>query len=182
LVRKAGRRLGDRLSESPQHTRHSVEQELASLDFLEMQVKHIEKQLDGVMRDCAEADLLKTLPYVGRILSMVIALEIGKVERFPSAAHLAMAWTIRCGRSPAAPAASMSRSSIRPRNIASMQRWCWSRWEPDRQPRAIVSSSGRSKTTVYQFSRLPPTWWMRADGTVMPCVKLWPISWNGYSA
>jgi transposase len=83
------RRLGDRLSELPQHTRHSVEQELASLDFLEMQVKHIEKQLDGVMRDCAEADLLKTLPYVGRILSMVIALEIGKVERFPSAAHLA---------------------------------------------------------------------------------------------
>src|SRR6266851_4285997 len=29
------------------------------------------------------------MPYVGRILSMVMTLEIGKVERFPSAAHLA---------------------------------------------------------------------------------------------
>jgi transposase len=37
----------------------------------------------------AEADLLKTLPCIGKILSMVLVLEIGKVERFPSAAHLA---------------------------------------------------------------------------------------------
>jgi transposase len=36
-----------------------------------------------------EADLLKTLPYVGPILSMVMTLEIGRVERFASAAHLA---------------------------------------------------------------------------------------------
>lgn len=41
------------------------------------------------MKVTAEADLLKTLPYVGRILSMVMTLEIGKVERFASAAHLA---------------------------------------------------------------------------------------------
>jgi transposase len=37
----------------------------------------------------AEADLLKTLPCVGKILSMVLMLEIGKVDRFPTAAHLA---------------------------------------------------------------------------------------------
>ena len=41
------------------------------------------------MKVTAEADLLKTLPYVGRILSMVMRLEIGKVERFATAAHLA---------------------------------------------------------------------------------------------
>jgi transposase len=37
----------------------------------------------------AEADLLKTMPGVGRILSMVMTLEIGRVERFPSAEQLA---------------------------------------------------------------------------------------------
>jgi transposase len=37
----------------------------------------------------AEADLLKTLPCVGKILSMTLMLEIGKVECFPTAEHLA---------------------------------------------------------------------------------------------
>src|SRR5258706_547472 len=41
------------------------------------------------MKMSAEADLLKTLPCVGTILSMVLLLEIGKVERFTAAAHLA---------------------------------------------------------------------------------------------
>jgi len=42
-----------------------------------------------IMEISVEADLLKTLPCVGKILSMVLMLEIGKVERFPTAAHLA---------------------------------------------------------------------------------------------
>lgn len=41
------------------------------------------------MRVSAEADLLKTLPCVGKVLSMVFMLEIGRVDRFPTAAHLA---------------------------------------------------------------------------------------------
>ncbi len=41
------------------------------------------------MEVSVEADLLKTLPRVGEILSMVLVLEIGRVERFPTAAHLA---------------------------------------------------------------------------------------------
>jgi transposase len=85
-----GRRyLGMRLEEFPEHTRRSVELELVTTDFMEIQIEEIEKRLETIMQVTAEADLLKTLPYVGRILSMVMALEIGKVERFPSAAHLA---------------------------------------------------------------------------------------------
>lgn len=83
------RRLGMRLAELPQHTRQSVELELVTMDFVEIQIEEVEKRLEVIMRASAEADLLKTLPYVGRILSMVMALEIGRVERFPSAAHLA---------------------------------------------------------------------------------------------
>ena len=42
------------------------------------------------MQVSVEADLLKTLPCVGPILSMVLMLEIGRVDRFPTAAHLAI--------------------------------------------------------------------------------------------
>jgi transposase len=82
-------RLGVRLTDLPQHTRQSVEVELVTLDFVGIQIEETEKRLDAIMQVTAEADLLKTMPYVGRILSMVMTLEIGKVERFPSAAHLA---------------------------------------------------------------------------------------------
>ena len=41
------------------------------------------------MQVSVEADLLKTLPCVGTILSMVLMLEIGRVDRFPAAANLA---------------------------------------------------------------------------------------------
>jgi transposase len=85
-----GRRcLGMRLETLPEHTRRSIEVELVTMDFVEIQIEEVEKQLDAIMEVTPEADLLKTLPYVGRILSMVMALEIGRVERFPSAAHLA---------------------------------------------------------------------------------------------
>src|SRR6202795_1110128 len=82
-------RLGARLPEFPVASREAGEQELATLDFLEMQIESSEERLEKIMKVSVEADLLKTLPCVGPILSMVLMLEIGKVERFPSAAHLA---------------------------------------------------------------------------------------------
>jgi transposase len=82
-------RLGARLPELPVHSREAIEQELATLDFLEMQIESAEERLEKIMKMSVEADLLKTLPCVGPILSMVLMLEIGKVERFPTAAHLA---------------------------------------------------------------------------------------------
>ena len=82
-------RLGERLPELPVHSREAVEQELATLDFLEIQIESAEERLEQIMRVSVEADLLKTLPCVGKILSMVLMLEIGRIERFPTAAHLA---------------------------------------------------------------------------------------------
>src|SRR6201988_1986089 len=81
--------LGTRLPELPVHSREAIEQELAKLDFLETQIESAEQRLEAIMKVSVEADLLKTLPCVGTILSMVLLLEIGKVERFPTAAHLA---------------------------------------------------------------------------------------------
>jgi transposase len=83
------RQLSLRLGELPEHTRQSAELELVTLDFMGTQIEQVERRLEAIMQVTAEADLLKTLPYVGRILSMVLTLEIGRVERFASAAHLA---------------------------------------------------------------------------------------------
>jgi transposase len=85
----ARRQLELRLPELPEHSREAVEQELVTLDFLETQIESAEDRLESIMQVSIEADLLKTLPCVGPILSMVLMLEIGKVDRFPTAAHLA---------------------------------------------------------------------------------------------
>src|SRR6202040_3336587 len=85
----ARRQLGVRLPELPVHSREAIEQELATLDFLETQIESAEQRLEAIMQVSVEADLLKTLPCVGTILSMVLMLEIGRVDRFPAAANLA---------------------------------------------------------------------------------------------
>lgn len=85
----ARRQLELRLPELPEHSREAVEQELVTLDFLETQIESAEDRLESIMQVSVEADLLKTLPCVGPILSMVLMLEIGRVDRFPTAAHLA---------------------------------------------------------------------------------------------
>ncbi len=85
----ARRELGVRLPELPVHSREAIEQGLATLDFLETQIESAEDRLEAIMQVSVEADLLKTLPCVGPILSMVLMLEIGRVDRFPTAAHLA---------------------------------------------------------------------------------------------
>jgi transposase len=82
-------RLEARLPELPLHSREAVERELATLDFLETQIESAEHELEAIMKVSVEADLLKTLPCVGKILSMVLMLEIGRVDRFPTAGHLA---------------------------------------------------------------------------------------------
>ena len=81
-------RLEARLPELPVHSREAIEQELAALDFLETQIESTEQRLEAIMAVSVEADLLKTLPCVGKVLSMVLMLEIGRVDRFPTAAHL----------------------------------------------------------------------------------------------
>ena len=81
--------LRSRLPELPEHSREAIEQELATSEFLETQIGSAERRLEAIMKVSVEADLLKTLPCVGPILSMVMMLEIGTVDRFPTAAHLA---------------------------------------------------------------------------------------------
>jgi transposase len=78
-----------RLAELPLETRHSVEQELALLDELARQIDLAEQRIHEVIRVTPDMKLLMSLPGVGPVLAITIALEVGDVGRFPDSQHLA---------------------------------------------------------------------------------------------
>jgi len=81
--------LSEAIKELPPETKQSVEEQLILLDQVSGQIEKIEKHIREVVRDTPMMQLIKSLPGVGDILAIVIALEIGDVERFASAEHLA---------------------------------------------------------------------------------------------
>lgn len=82
---KGRQRLELTLPSLPPETRLCVQQELQVLDYLQEQIHAMEKRV----RDCVKLtplmQVLKTLPGVGDILAIVIALEMGSVDRFARA-------------------------------------------------------------------------------------------------
>ena len=87
---KKGRLLIEKMiQELPPETRHSVEEQLILLDQVSAQIEEIEKHIRQVVEMTPMMQLIKSLPGVGDILAIVIALEIGSVERFGSGEHLA---------------------------------------------------------------------------------------------
>jgi transposase len=77
-----------RQGELPPHSRQSVLEQLKTIDSLETQIVECERMLEEILYPSAERDLLDSLPCVGKILSAVMALEIGDVRRFSGADHL----------------------------------------------------------------------------------------------
>jgi transposase len=87
---KRGRaEMEKRLEGLPEQARWVSGQLLAQLDFVGSQVRQLEQRLDELVEVSEEMQWLLTMPGVGVILAATIALEIGEVERFPSAMHLA---------------------------------------------------------------------------------------------
>lgn len=85
----AGRQeLAGQLAQLPEWTRQSVVRQLETVDYLGMQIEACEQSLETMLAPNAERDLLRSLPGVGKILSAVIALEIGDIARFGSAQRL----------------------------------------------------------------------------------------------
>ena len=75
--------MDKRLGGLPPETHRSVEQELNLLHRLEEQIVLAEKRIRQVIAVTPQMKLLMTLPGVGPILAITIALEVGDVERFP---------------------------------------------------------------------------------------------------
>jgi transposase len=74
--------LLSRSQELPPHSRESVIEQLQTVDFLETQIGACEQRLEKMLYPSVARDILDTLPCVGKILSAVLALEIGDVGRF----------------------------------------------------------------------------------------------------
>lgn len=74
--------LRSRVKELPPQTCKSAEAELELLDRLEEQIRWNEKEIEAVIAKTAQMKLLMTAPGIGSILAVVIALEVGDVERF----------------------------------------------------------------------------------------------------
>ena len=73
----------------PPQTRFANSLLLEEVDAVQNQIDRLEERMAAALQDTPTVKLLRTLPGVGRILSAVIALEVGDVKRFPSAGHLA---------------------------------------------------------------------------------------------
>jgi len=81
--------LLERLGELPVYSQQSVLSQVETVDQLDQQVKESEEVVERILENSAERDLLDSLPCVGKVVSAVLALEIGRVERFESAEDLA---------------------------------------------------------------------------------------------
>ena len=87
---KKGRLLIEKaIQELPPETKRSVEEQLILLDQVSAQIEEIEKHIRQIVKVTPMMQLIKSLPGVGDVLAIVIALEIGTVERFASGEHLA---------------------------------------------------------------------------------------------
>jgi transposase len=78
-----------RLGEIPPYSRESLVAQLQTVDWLETQIGECEQSLEVMLQPSVERDLLDSLPCVGKVLSAVMALEVGDVRRFGGPAHLA---------------------------------------------------------------------------------------------
>jgi transposase len=86
---KGQKLLGERIKQLPPETAFSTRRLLEQLQAVEGQIRSFETRMEEVFGRSPELDLIMSLPGVGPILGVVIAGEVGSVERFPSAGHLA---------------------------------------------------------------------------------------------
>jgi transposase len=73
----------------PPETLRCMEQELELLDFVQAHIRRLEERILERIELSETIQLVKTLPAVGKILSIVIEREIGSIDRFPSSENFA---------------------------------------------------------------------------------------------
>jgi transposase len=81
--------LREKLRWLPPETARTTEELLGQLEEIKERIAAQEKRVADLIKLTPEMQLLATIPGIGRILSVVIGLEIGDICRFQSAGHLA---------------------------------------------------------------------------------------------
>jgi transposase len=90
IFSKKGRKiLEKKLEELPPETAFAARLCLEELDGVQARILALEKRMKETFESTGDMDLLKTIPGVGPILSMVILSEVGDVNRFATGAKLA---------------------------------------------------------------------------------------------
>jgi transposase len=87
--RKGRQLLAEAMTQLPAETRLSVFTQLELLEQVERSIGQTEERIHEVIKEDRHMQLLKTIPGVGAVLAIVIALEIGDVNRFASGEKLA---------------------------------------------------------------------------------------------
>jgi transposase len=77
------------LDKLPRNTALMIQVQLTSLEHLEMQIEDIEDRVAATLKPSPHIHLLRTVPGIGEILAPLVWLEIGDIDRFPGAEHLA---------------------------------------------------------------------------------------------
>lgn len=81
--------LASVLPRLPAETSHMTAMQLQAIDQLEEKIEAIEQRISERLKSSPEMRLLRTIPGLGPILAPLVWLEIGDIERFPRAEHLA---------------------------------------------------------------------------------------------
>ena len=89
FAKRAGVRLSLAIGRLPEETRRTSRHEWELLDEVERHIGELEVRIRSRIGSIGWVRLLKSMPGVGEILGATIHLEIGDVNRFPTAAHLA---------------------------------------------------------------------------------------------
>lgn len=89
FAKKQRLRLSRAIGRLPEETRRATLHEWELLDEVGRHIGELEVRIRRRIGRVGWVRLLKTLPGVGEILDATIHLEIGDVNRFPTAAHLA---------------------------------------------------------------------------------------------
>jgi transposase len=87
--RKGRRILNEHIKRLPGHTRFAVSRQLEQINVLDREIRHLDKRMHEVFDENEEIKLLRTLPGIGFIFSIVIWLEVGDIDRFASPQKLA---------------------------------------------------------------------------------------------
>jgi transposase len=81
--------LRHRIGVLPAQTRYATMQQLRHIESLDQAIKEFDTRMKEVFDETTEVRLLRTMPGIGFVFSIVIATEVGDITRFPGPGQLA---------------------------------------------------------------------------------------------
>jgi len=82
-------KLLDHMEFLPEHSRYTAQEQLGHINQLGASIAGLDRQINRVFRSTAAMELLQSMPGIGPVLSIVVSLEVGDIERFGSPSRLA---------------------------------------------------------------------------------------------